>query len=213
MFTGIIEELGTVRRMDWVQGGLRLRVAAERVLEDLKLGDSISINGVCLTIVGLDSSSFAVDAVEETLRQTTLGELRVGDKVNLERALQLSDRLGGHLVTGHIDGVGVIRARRPEGTSTLFSIEVPEELAGYLISKGSVAVDGVSLTVVNIEGNQFSVSIIPFTAENTTFGFRQVGDRVNVEVDLIGKYVARLMRAGPKEKSEITEEWLKEMGF
>lgn len=213
MFTGIIEELGVVRRMDWLRGRLRLKVEAERVLDDLTLGDSLSINGVCLTVVDLDSGSFGVDAVEETVRRTTLGHLHVGERVNLERALRLYDRLGGHIVTGHIDGVGTVRSRRRQGASILLSIEVPEELLGYLIVKGSVAVDGVSLTVVDVVGSKFSVSIVPFTADNTTFGFRRVGDRMNVEVDLIGKYVAKLMGSNVKGKTGITKEWLQEMGF
>ena len=212
MFTGIIEELGTIRRVDLAGGGLRLGVEAKRVVEDLRPGDSISLNGVCLTVVESGPLSFTVEAVEETLRRTTLGELRVGDRVNLERALRLSDRLGGHLVTGHIDGVGHIQALRPEGNSTRFYIEVPQDMVPYLIVKGSVAVDGVSLTVVDIEDSRFSVSIIPFTAQNTTFGLRRVGDRVNIELDLIGKYVARLMQLGQGGQG-ITEDWLREMGY
>jgi riboflavin synthase len=182
MFTGIVEELGTV-----AAAGTRLRVEAEQVLDGARLGDSTAVNGCCLTLVAIGDGWFEADVSEETLRRTTLGGLAVGDRVNLERPVRLTDRLGGHLVQGHVDGVGEVVAPAPD-----LQVRMPADLARYVIQKGSITVDGVSLTVVDPTDDGFSVAVIPHTAEVTTLGGRQPGDRVNLEVDVIAKYVERL---------------------
>ncbi|MFQ6093078.1 MAG: riboflavin synthase [bacterium] len=210
MFTGIIEELGTVQRVLRQAGGLNITVQAGEVGEDNEVGHSIAVNGVCLTVTRVDGQSFTAQVVEETARKTTLGRIRVGDRVNLERALRLSQRLGGHIVTGHVDGMGIVRSRVERENSTVYSIDVPRELVRYVVIKGSVAVDGVSLTVADILGSQMAVSIIPHTAKVTTFGFRKAGDEVNIEVDLIGKYAQKLMES---RRETITEAWLRERGY
>ena len=194
MFTGIVEELGTLRRIEANATGARLEFAASRVLEDAAVGDSLAVNGCCLTVVARGDGWWAAEAVEETLRRTCLGALRVGDGVNLERPVRLLDRLGGHLVQGHVDGVGRIVERRsaPDG-SVLVRIEPPTELLRYIVEKGSIAVDGVSLTVVQVEPTWFSVALIPHTLAVTTLGRKAVGSPVNLEVDLIAKYVERLL--------------------
>jgi riboflavin synthase len=182
MFTGIVEELGTV-----AAAGTRLRVEAEQVLDGARLGDSTAVNGCCLTLVAIGDGWFEADVSEETLRRTTLGGLAPGDRVNLERPVRLRDRLGGHLVQGHVDGVGEVVAPTPD-----LQVRMPADLARYVIQKGSITVDGVSLTVVDPTDDGFSVAVIPHTAEVTTLGGRQPGDRVNLEVDVIAKYVERL---------------------
>jgi riboflavin synthase len=212
MFTGIIEEIGTVEGISKQGRNLKLIIKAHKILDDLKVGDSININGACQTIIETDAESFIVEAVEETLRKTNFGQLRKNDAVNLERALKSSDRLGGHLVTGHVDCVGKIKSIVKKEGSFLYEFELPEKYSAYLVEKGSVAVDGISLTVVKIKENSFIVSIIPFTLENATLGTKKVGDLVNIETDLIGKYVERILIA-KRDKSEITEEWLKEKGW
>jgi riboflavin synthase len=212
MFTGIIEEVGRIEKISSPRGNIKLRLKASKVLNDLKVGDSININGTCQTVIATDGNSFTVEAVEETLRKTNLGQLKTNDLVNLERALRFSDRLGGHLVTGHIDCVGKIKSITEKYGSLLYEFELPEKYVGYLVDKGSVAVDGISLTVVEILKDSFSVSIIPFTLDNTTLSTKRIGDLVNVETDLIGKYVERIL-ASKKDKFEITEEWLKEKGW
>lgn len=198
MFTGIVEEVGQVLNTLDTGEGRRMRLAARVVTSQLKLGDSVSVNGVCLTVVELDQKSFAVEATRQTLRCTKLGELQTGHKVNLERALQVSDRLGGHLVTGHVDGLGRVSAIKKEGFSQLVSFGCSAEFAPYFVEKGSVAIDGVSLTVAVVSDSktdaaemQFTVALIPHTMEVTTLGALKVGDVVNLEVDLIAKYVAR----------------------
>ncbi len=193
MFTGIIEELGIVKGVRSQTGGMRLSISGRAVSEGMKIGDSIAVNGACLTVVELSNSIFSVDVSRETLDKTNIGKLRVGDKVNLERPMRLSDRLGGHLVAGHIDAVGVIRGIVKKGDTSIFTFEAPPELAQYLIYKGSVAVDGISLTVNEIQGNRFTVTIIPHTARITTLGFKKIGDSVNLEADLIGKYIKKFL--------------------
>lgn len=194
MFTGIIEELGEVRSITGSDEGARLWVRAGGVLDGARVGESIAVSGVCLTIVALEGAAFAADVVAETLRRTTLGGLRSGDPVNLERPLRLDQRLGGHIVQGHVDGVGTVTAVRPEGDGVWMEIAPPPALMRYLVEKGSVAVDGVSLTVAGIsESVGFAVALIPHTLEVTTLGRRGVGDRVNVEVDVLAKHVERLM--------------------
>lgn len=190
MFTGIIEELGAVEAM---AAGV-LRVRAEKILEDAKLGDSICINGVCLTITSMADGAFTADTVPETLRLTNLGGLKSGDAVNLERALRPSDRMGGHIVQGHIEGTARVAAIEQDGPALLLRFEAPPELMPYIVKKGFVAVDGISLTVVDRDDAGFSVTIIPLTQEWTTLGRRHPGDRVNVETDVLAKYVEQLVQ-------------------
>ena len=193
MFTGIIESIGTIARIERRGGDVRLHVdAGSLVLDDVKLGDSISVSGVCLTAVEIDGAVFTVDVSTETLARTTLGALRDGDPVNLEKAMRLSDRLGGHLVAGHIDGVGRVISIESDARSQRWLFEVPPALARYLAPKGSICIDGVSLTVNEVDGRRFGVNLIPHTIDVTTLGDRKVGDAVNVEVDLVARYVERL---------------------
>jgi riboflavin synthase len=187
MFTGIIEGLGTI---DAVRGH-KLTVRADFDLDGTRIGDSIAVNGACLTVVRLEGRRFTVDVSPETATRTTLGRAAVAERVNLERALRLSDRLDGHLVLGHVDGIGAISARRREANALLVDIAVPEALSRQLIEKGSVAVDGISLTINRCDGGGFSVSIIPHTAQLTTVGFKPTGSPVNIETDIIGKYVEK----------------------
>jgi riboflavin synthase len=195
MFTGIIEGMGRVTRIRPAGGGgRRIAVAADFPLTGTEIGDSISVNGVCLTAVTLDEASFEADLSPETLARSTFARVRVGTQVNLERAMRLSDRLDGHLVSGHIDGTATIRSRVPGGNAVVISYSAPPDLTRYMISKGSVAVDGISLTINDCGRNHFSVSIIPHTAHLTTVGLKPAGDSVNIETDLIGKYVERFVK-------------------
>jgi riboflavin synthase len=191
MFTGIVEELGTVERIEQQSDAVRLTVRTTTVLEDTGLGDSISVNGCCLTVAERTEHTWTADVMAETLAKTGLGDLRPGDRVNLERAVTAGARLGGHLVQGHVDTVGHVVRREAGEHWDVVTIAMPRELAPYLVDKGSVTVDGVSLTVVEARTESFTVSLIPETLRRTTLGFREPGDRVNLEVDVIGKYVAR----------------------
>ena len=193
MFTGIIEGLGTIKEIQPAGQGKQLILDADIVLDDTKVGDSISVNGVCLTVVLLENRRFHVDVSPESLSKTTLGKAKVGDRVNLERALRLSDRIGGHLVSGHVDGLGSIKQKRRIGNSIIVSIGVPESITRYMIAKGSVAVDGISLTINHFSRDRFEVSIIPHTAKMTTIDLCKIGDLVNIETDMIGKYVERFV--------------------
>ena len=215
MFSGIIEAVGTIRALRKDAGGARIAVAAAAVLDGAKMGDSIALNGVCVTVVGFDDKAFEADLSIETLRRTNLGELAVGDGCNLERAMALGERLGGHLVSGHVDGVGRIRSRKSEGDSIWLTIEAPVEVMRYVVYKGSVAVDGISLTVAARGEEAFSISIIPHTSEQTTLTRKKDGARVNLEADLIGKYVEKLLapHAAAGLREGLTVEKLKEQGY
>jgi riboflavin synthase len=191
MFTGIVEELGTVEAVERQSDAVRLTVRAGTVLAETRLGDSISVNGCCLTVAERSESTWTADVMAETLAKTGLGALAPGDRVNLERAATVGSRLGGHLVQGHVDAVGTVVRRRPGEHWDVVTISMPRDLAAYLVDKGSITVDGVSLTVVEAGDDEFTVSLIPETLRRTTLGFRQPGDAVNLEVDVIGKYVAR----------------------
>lgn len=193
MFTGIVEEIGTVKTLRREGGASRLTVSARIVTEDAAVGDSICVNGVCLTVVELDRSSFSADVAIETLKVTNLGELRIGTRVNLERALRISSRIGGHLVTGHVDAIGRITEKRREANGWRVFISAPRDAMKYIIKKGSIAVDGISLTVADVSEDGFEVAVIPHTAEVTTLGLKSAGDTVNLETDIIGKYVERLL--------------------
>lgn len=217
MFTGIIEELGRLREMVRGPQSARLVLEGQVVLEGTKLGDSIAVNGVCLTVTELKGNTFAVDVMAETLNKTNLAELTVGERVNLERALRVGDRLGGHIVSGHIDGVGTIVREEHLDIAKIVEIEAPPAVLKYVVEKGSIAIDGVSLTVVKVTDRTFSVSLIPHTAHLTTLGFKQTGRRVNLEADVIGKYVERLLNwrepANGQGEGKITWEFLASHGF
>ena len=193
MFTGIVEEMGWVQRIEERPAGRRFWIAADRVLVDTRVSCSLAVSGVCLTVVAVEPGRFSVEAVPETLRCTTLGDLRVGDPVNLERPLTLEQRLGGHLVQGHVDGVGEVLAVVPEGDGTRVTIGLPEPLRRYVAEKGSLAVDGISLTVASAEPDRCDVALIPHTLKLTTAGGYARGTRVNLEVDLLARYLARLV--------------------
>lgn len=193
MFTGLIAELGSVRSLAGDDSGYKLEIAAKTILNDLKLGDSVAVNGACLTVVHITTNSFTADVMPETVRHTNLGKLHIGEKVNLERTLRLCDGLEGHLVSGHVEGTGRILHRQDEGNAILFRIGCNGDLTRYIVKKGSVAVDGISLTVVETEKNNFTVSIIPHTATVTTLGFKREGDWVNIETDMIGRYIEKFI--------------------
>jgi riboflavin synthase len=194
LFTGIVEELGTVRGVHPIGGGARIEIAATQVLDDASIGASIAVNGCCLTVVELGEGGFAADAVTETLSRTELGGLEPGDRVNLERPVRLSDRLGGHLVQGHVDAVGTIRSRELEADgSQRVEFEAPDAVMRYVVEKGSITVDGISLTVVEVRPGGFTVAVIPHTLAVTTLGRKQLDDPVNLEVDIVAKYVERLL--------------------
>jgi riboflavin synthase len=202
MFTGIVEELGTVAGVEDQGDAIRLTVHAEHVLRDVGLGDSISVNGCCLTVAERDGDTWTADVMQETLDKTSLAGVRPGDRVNLERAVTPTTRLGGHIVQGHVDGVGTIAARTPSEHWEVVDVSMPPGLSRYLVDKGSITVDGVSLTVVEARADGFSVSLIPETLARTTLGSRQVGDRVNLEVDVLAKHVEKLLQHLPVHSSE-----------
>jgi len=212
MFTGLIEERGQIRSISHAGSAVRLVVTARKVLAGSQRGDSIAVNGICLTVVELGQDSFAADVMPETLRRSSLGQLRPGSPVNLERALKLGDRLGGHLVSGHIDGTGVLMARSAEHHAIILRIAAPAALLRYIIEKGSVALDGVSLTVTEVTSESFAVSIIPHSAEVTIIGGYKPGDRINIECDMIGKYVEKLLNS-EKAAQTLTLDFLADNGF
>ena len=208
MFTGIVEELGTVER-----AGARLKIQCRKVIEGSQGGSSIAVNGVCLTAVDLDSGSFSADLAPETLRRSNLGHLQVGSKVNLERPLALSDRLSGHMVQGHVDGVGELAGLNALGDDNWWmEVRIPAELDRYLVFKGSIAMDGISLTIAELRGDILAVTVIPHTYRNTTLGTRKPGDLLNIECDMLAKHVEKLL-GRVEVKPGMTVEKLKEMGF
>ncbi|MFH0839206.1 MAG: riboflavin synthase [Candidatus Omnitrophota bacterium] len=213
MFTGIIEELGSIKSLKTSRGALLLEVEAHKVLEDIAIGDSISLNGVCITVNALKKQSFFCDIMKETLERTNLPLLTVGDKVNLERPLKISSFLSGHLVTGHVDCTGIIVDKIKKEDSIGITVKIPEEFKEFVIPKGSIAIDGISLTVAEVNNKStFTVYIIPLTKHMTTLGIRKPQEIVNIEVDSIGKYVKNILSAIPRKKT-ITEAFLKEHGF
>lgn len=215
MFTGLVAELGTVQRLDRQGESYHLTVSAVKVMQNLKIGDSVAVNGACLTVVDMHDSVFTADVMPETVRLTNIGSLHAGDKVNLERTLRLCDGLDGHIVSGHVEGLGTIISRRPEGIANVVEIAAEARLLRYILPKGSIAIDGISLTVTAVTDSSFSVAIIPHTAKETTLGFKCVGDKVNLETDIIGKYVERLLNTGAYGKSEkqLDKNILLENGF
>ena len=217
MFTGLVEELGKVKTIARGVKSVRLTVAASKILADTKLGDSIAVNGTCLTVVDYGDAFFTADVMPETVERTALAGLKPGDFVNLERTLRLGDSFGGHIVSGHIDGVGLISEMKKNDNAVIVRIEAGEEVMRYIIRKGSIAIDGISLTVVAFGDNWFTVSLIPHTASSTTLGVKRSGDSVNLEVDVIGKYVEKLLGIEKQkpafEEDSITMSFLQENGF
>ena len=222
MFTGIIEGLGTITTIRSSGQGKRLTIKADYSLDQTKTGDSIAVNGACLTAVVIDRKSFEADVSPETFSKTTFGRAKIGDRVNLERALRLSDRIDGHLVSGHIDGISSIKNIKTSGNAIIIIFEVTESLSRYMIRKGSIAVDGISLTINNCDKTSFEVSIIPHSAKLTNTGFKKIGDYVNIETDMIGKYVERFIMSNDykeqktqklSKKSLIDKQFLAKSGF
>ena len=220
MFTGIIEGLGTITAIRPAGKARKMTIDSDFALQGTAIGDSVAVNGACLTAVRVESKRFEVDLSPETVSKTTFGSARVGERVNLERALRLSDRLDGHLVSGHIDGVGAIVHRKTTANAILVTIGVPENLTRYMIEKGSVAVDGISLTINRIDTGSFEVSIIPLTAQKTTIQAKKTGDPVNIETDMLGKYVERFVagergrKGAPDEKNQsLDRQFLLKSGF
>lgn len=214
MFTGIVEEVGHIRGV--IKGGVsgEIEIKADTVLEGTKLGDSIAVNGVCLTVTSLKSDGFTADVMPETLRRSNLGSLAVGDGVNLERAMAADGRFGGHIVSGHIDGTGVITDMKHEGNAVVVRIEADSNILGLIVEKGSITIDGISLTVASLVADSFTVSIIPHTGSETTLLKKKPGAKVNLENDIVGKYVQRLLgKPLDNSGSKITMEFLAEHGF
>ena len=215
MFTGIVEELGVIRALRRGARSAVLSIGADTVLSDLKIGDSVAVNGVCLTATAVDGGGFTADVMHETLRRSSLGDLVPGSRVNLERALAANGRFGGHIVSGHIDGTGTIAEKRRDDNAVWYTVAAAPGLLRYVVEKGSIAIDGISLTVAAVEADRFSVSVIPHTAAVTLLGRKGPGDRVNLETDLIGKYVEKLLRPAdaPAAGGGISLEFLAENGF
>jgi len=211
MFTGLIAELGTVKALKKEKNSYHLTIAAKKIAPLLKIGESIAVNGSCLTVVAMNDSHFTVDVMPETVRLTVTETFKAGERVNLERALRLNDGLDGHLVSGHVEGVGTISKIVAEGIAKLVTIRAPQPLLKYILPKGSVAIDGISLTVTAVTNVGFSVSLIPHTEGETTMGFKKTGDRVNLETDLLGKYVERMLNY--KDGSSLNKRNLLENGF
>jgi len=214
MFTGIIEEIGTIEKVSPISGGMRLTIRAKKIIEDIAVNDSICIDGVCLTATRVNHNSFQVDAVGATLDKSTFNRIKADALVNLERSVRLSDRLGGHLVQGHVNGIGTISEIKKLGENYLVKIIIPEELERYLIKEGSIAINGISLTIADLNSNEISISVIPHTWQNTNLKDKKVNEKVNVEIDILAKYVEKLLtKRNDNSDKNITEGWLKELGY
>jgi len=215
LFTGLVEELGIIKAINNGPQSSQLTISADIVLADVKLGDSIAVNGVCLTVVDFNTQQFQAQVMAETLQKTNLRELKIGAKVNLERALRMGDRLGGHLVSGHVDGIGKIVEQTRHDIAIVTRIAASDDVLNYLIPKGSVAIDGISLTVVDVKENDFTVSLIPHTMSITTLGLKKVGDYVNLETDMIGKYVKKFTnnQTEKQQGKSLSLSFLAENGF
>lgn len=214
MFTGLIKEMGQLVSTTVIAEGKRLRIKAPKLIGEIAIDDSVSVNGVCQTAIAIDGECFEMIAVHTTLEKTTLGKLKQGDKVNLELALRASDRLGGHIVQGHVNGTAVLEHIENFGENYNLKFKIPNELRKYIIAEGSIAIEGISLTVSSIGETWFSVTIIPHTWANTILGLRKVGDQVNIEVDVLAKYLENLVKYNTNQSSsKISESWLKEQGF
>jgi riboflavin synthase len=213
MFTGIVEDTGKVSRIENRGKEKRLILELPPHLTEVQLGDSININGVCLTVMQKNEQGIELDLSLETLQKTALRDLKEGDKVNLERALRLTDRLGGHIVTGHVDGIGEIAEKREEEDFLQLKIRIPESVSRYVVQKGSIAIDGISLTVNECQGGEIRMTLIPYTIEKTTLRQKRVGDRVNIEGDILGKYVEKFLDRGDEKRGQVDLSFLKEHGF
>lgn len=216
MFTGIVEEMGKIVRVEKGAKSSRLTVSGDKIFSDLKLGDSVATNGVCLTVTSFSKGIFTADVMNETLKRSNLGELRQGSMVNLERAMIANGRFGGHIVSGHIDGTGVITKVEQDDIAVWYTIRADRKIMKYIIEKGSVAIDGISLTIAKVTDNDFSVSLIPHTAKETVLGYKKTGDTVNLENDVVGKYIEHFLsfKEEPETKSSgITKEFLLKAGF
>lgn len=214
MFTGIIEEMGEIKEFAKIKGKFKISIKCALVLKQTKIGDSIAVNGVCLTVSKMGEDFFEADIMTETVKSTAFETLNIKEMVNLERALKLSDRLGGHIVSGHVDGIGIISEIKDVGNSTYYSIEANKDVLKYIVKKGSVCLDGTSLTVTDTADEYFKVSLIPHTKEMTVLSQKKIHDKINVECDIIGKYVESLFFKGQiEEKNKLTEEFLNENGF
>ena len=216
MFTGIVEEMGKIVRVEKGAKSSRLTVLGDKIFSDLKLGDSVATNGVCLTVTSFSKGIFTADVMNETLKRSNLGELRQGSMVNLERAMIANGRFGGHIVSGHIDGTGVITKIEQDDIAVWYTIRADRKIMKYIIEKGSVAIDGISLTIAKVTDNDFSVSLIPHTAKETVLGYKKTGDTVNLENDVVGKYIEHFLnfKEAPETKSSgITKEFLLKAGF
>ncbi|MBR6243642.1 MAG: riboflavin synthase [Ruminococcus sp.] len=213
MFTGIIEEKGTVKEIRHSGDASFIKIEADRIFSDLCIGDSVAVNGVCLTVTHFGGGVFRADVMNETLSRSSLGSLSAGSPVNLERAMAAGGRFGGHIVTGHIDGTGIISDIRNDGIAVWYTVSAPPEILRYIVEKGSVAIDGISLTVAKVTDSDFSVSVIPHTADVTTLSSKRRGDTVNLENDIVGKYVEKLIRPAEETKSSISVDFLAKHGF
>ena len=215
MFTGLVEAIGKIEAIQPVGAGKRFRIRAPEIAPELALGESVAVSGACLTVTSLHSESFEVDVVQETLSRTSLGQIQIGMPVNLERSLRPTDRLGGHFVQGHVDGTGIIELFQRDQTGNFrLQVVVPETLLSYLVEKGSIALDGVSLTIASLWEKGVEVALIPFTVEHTTFRDKKQGDPINIEIDLLAKYVFQFLKNQQVPNSpKITEDWLRKAGF
>jgi len=216
MFTGIVEELGTVSKIKVTNNSMQLTLAAKNILVEVKLGDSIAVNGVCLTVTAYTDKDFSVDVMPETLKATTLGKLQQGAKVNLERALAIGGRLGGHFVSGHVDGIGIIQKVEPLANAIYYMVKLDSDLLHYCMNKGAIAVDGTSLTIFGIDGDIITLSLITHTLNHSVLGLAKVGDQVNIECDMLAKYVANLLFAksdGLQVPTKLDQEFLIRNGF
>ncbi|MGD8782246.1 MAG: riboflavin synthase [Ignavibacteria bacterium] len=214
MFTGLIEEIGKIKKVEPASGGKKIKIGASVILDDLKVDDSVAVNGICLTATKVEKDGFWADAVGATLEKTSLAEVGENVEVNLERALRFNDRLGGHLVQGHVNGLGEVTRITKLGENYYLEVSVPEELEKHVIDEGSIAIDGISLTIASLKNNLVGVSVIPHTWKNTNLINRKIGDKVNIETDMIAKYVEKLLNKKEEKKpGKISESWLKEMGY
>lgn len=213
MFTGIIEEVGTIKSIQKQKHAIEVSINAYKIIKDIKLGDSIAVNGICLTVTSFTDTDFTVDVMQETLSRTSLSNLKDGGKVNLERAMPMNGRFGGHIVTGHIDGTGIITQIQKDSIAVWYTIKTTPSIMKYIIEKGSISIDGISLTVAKVSREDFSVSIIPHTIENTILSSKKVNEVVNLENDCIGKYVERLVFSEDKKASGITRDFLMKYGY
>lgn len=214
MFTGIIEEIGKISSIHPIAGGMRMKISSSKILDDISVDDSICVSGVCLTAIKVEDDGFWVEAVGATLEKTTFSKMHLSSSVNLERSMRLNDRLGGHFVQGHTNGTGTILEINKLGENYFLKIKVNESLEKYLIEEGSITIDGVSLTIAELDGSKVGISLIPHTWHNTIIQYKKIGDKVNVETDVLAKYIEKLLgKNGANDNINITDNWLKELGY